>query len=166
MKLARSVGCDEAARATARPSAAGSTLTLGFVFAGHTPLVFAMHQPQKFSATDVASLGKSVDQLGCSFPVVFQNDPSAFTGLGYTRPMLIFGNALSVEQHGNFAKVRKPCTIVRWTVKELFASLTGSETCGSIHVVQGPRSPIIFGAALPPSGHAKRDVDGNHGHTE
>ena len=166
MKLARSVGCDEAARATARPSAAGSTLTLGFVFAGHTPLVFAMHQPQKFSATDVASFGKSVDQLEGSFPVIFQDEPSAFTRLGYTRPMLIFGNALSVEQHGNFAKVRKPCTIVRWTVKELFASPTGSETCGSIHVVQGPRSPIIFGAALPPSGHAKRDVDGNHRHTE
>ena len=72
MKLARSVGCDEAARATARPSGAGSTLTLGFVFAGHTPLVFAMHQPQKFSATDVASFGKSVDQLEGSFPVIFQ----------------------------------------------------------------------------------------------
>ena len=71
MKLARSVGCDEAARATARPSAAGSTLTLGFVFAGDTPLVFAMHQPQKFCLSDEASFGKSVDQLERSFPVVF-----------------------------------------------------------------------------------------------
>ena len=79
----------------------------------------------------MASFGKSVDQLEGSFPVIFQNEPSAFTRLGYTRPMLIFGNAISVEQHGNFAKVRKPCTIVRWTVKELFASPTGSETCGS-----------------------------------
>ena len=54
------------------PALPGSTLTLGFVFAGHTPLVFAMHQPQKFSATDVASFGKSVDQLEGSFPVIFQ----------------------------------------------------------------------------------------------
>ena len=124
------------------------------------------HQPRKFGVTDVASFGKSVDQLEGSFPVVFQNEPSAFTRLGYTRPMLIFGNAISVEQHGNFAKVRKPCTIVRWTVKELFASPTGSETCGSIHVVQGPGSPKTSGASLPPSGHAESDVDGNHGHTE
>ena len=166
MKLARSVGCDEAAQANARPSAAGSTLTLGFVFAGHTPLVFAMHQPQKFCVTDVASFGKSVDQLEGAFPVVFQNDPSAVSSLGYEQPMRIFVNPFSVEQHGNFLEVRKPRTVVRWTVKELFASPTGSEFCSLIHIVRGPRSPKIFGAALPPFGHAESDVDGNHGHPE
>ena len=164
MKLARSVGCDEAARATARPSGAGSTLTLGFVFAGHTPLV--LHQPQEFCVTDVASFGKSVDQLEGAFPVAFQNEPSAVSSLGYEQPMRIFGNPFIVEQYGNFLEIRKPRSVMRWTVKELFASLTGSEICCSIHIVQGMRSPKIFGAALPPSGHAESNVDGNHGHTE
>src|SRR5262245_57143507 len=98
--------------------------------------------------------------------MVFQNGPSAFTGLGYTSPMFNFGNAIVGKQHRNFLEVRKPRTVVRWTVKELFANPAGSETCGFIHVVQGPRSPNISGAALPPSGHAESDVDGNHGHTE
>src|SRR5262249_49874800 len=100
-------------------------------------LVCAKHQTQKLWITDVTGFGKSVDQLEGSFSVVFQNEPSAFTGLGYAHPMMLLGDAMSAEQHRNFPEVCKPRTVLCQGAKDLFASPTSGKICNLIHIVQG-----------------------------
>jgi hypothetical protein len=128
---------------------------------------FAIHQTLKFGTINVAAFGKSVDQFESFVPVGFQNGPSAFAGLVYSRPMLLFWNSISVEQYGNLPEIVKPRRFVSRAVKDLFGSPTGDQICNFIHKMQViGRTRDDIGAAVPALRLAASDADGYHGQSE